>query len=161
MYVCPPVLVLNVLMRICTVDLSLITDIIPTNSLPAALTAPRTRTRTASSSLLPSILLSAPPPAPPTGPVSPLSFTLLSHSSPLITLSAPSSSVLAEWMDGISILTSPSPVYSKDMLDMVETLTEIGVKVKLLDLSGDGVEIPESVEVGEAPRSVDFWYASM
>ena len=35
---------------------------------------------------------------------------------------------------------------SKDMAELIHILTEIGVKVKLLDLSGEKVEIPQNIE---------------
>lgn len=55
-------------------------------------------------------------------------------------------------------------------------MTEIALKVRLLDITGDGVELPEKIVWGQgeseprsnsvsvyantiAPRSVDFWYA--
>ncbi|CAG8749019.1 1632_t:CDS:2, partial [Racocetra persica] len=48
----------------------------------------------------------------------------------------------SEWTDGLNMLFDKN-IGSRDTAEF----TEIGVKVKLLDLSGERVEIPQSVEV--------------
>jgi engulfment/cell motility protein 1 len=62
--------------------------------------------------------------------------------------------------------------------ECVQIMAELALKVRLLDVTGDGVEIPEKITHGPgtypfastniqrvmltvetAPRSVDFWFA--
>ncbi|CAG8542930.1 301_t:CDS:2 [Acaulospora colombiana] len=52
----------------------------------------------------------------------------------------------SEWTDGLNMLFDKN-IGSKDTAEFIHVLTEIGVKVKLLDLSGERVEIPQDVEV--------------
>ncbi|CAG8829786.1 27416_t:CDS:2, partial [Racocetra persica] len=52
----------------------------------------------------------------------------------------------SEWTDGLNMLFDKN-IGSRDTAEFIQILTEIGVKVKLLDLSGERVEIPQSVEV--------------
>jgi hypothetical protein len=42
----------------------------------------------------------------------------------------------------------------------VQILTELALKIRLLDITGDSIEIPQSVSFGNAPKSTDFWFAS-
>ncbi|GAA5988208.1 hypothetical protein JCM11641_001613 [Rhodosporidiobolus odoratus] len=88
-----------------------------------------------------------------------LTFTLhLSSSSPM-TLLAPSPTVYSEWVDGLALLRPEGSISTRQTADYVQALTDIGVKIKLLDLSGERVEIPAGVEVNAVPRSTEFWYA--
>ncbi|CAG8475045.1 7244_t:CDS:10 [Paraglomus brasilianum] len=52
----------------------------------------------------------------------------------------------SEWTDGFNMLFDKN-IRSNDTAEHIHVLTEIGVKVKLLDLSGERVEIPQSVDV--------------
>ena len=52
----------------------------------------------------------------------------------------------SEWTDGLNMLFDKN-IGSKDTAEYIHILTEIGVKVKLLDLSGEKVEIPQNIEV--------------
>src|SRR5438067_1249250 len=52
----------------------------------------------------------------------------------------------SEWTDGFNMLFDKN-ISSKDTAEFIHILTEIGVKVKLLDLSGEKVEIPQNIEV--------------
>jgi len=52
----------------------------------------------------------------------------------------------SEWTDGFNMLFDKN-IRSNDTAEYIHVLTEIGVKVKLLDLSGERVEIPQSVDV--------------
>ncbi|GAA5840995.1 hypothetical protein JCM11251_006778 [Rhodosporidiobolus azoricus] len=96
-----------------------------------------------------------------------LSFTLHTADGPLVTLLAPSQHVYSEWVDGLSLLRPSSHssgggggISTQETADYVQQLTDIGVKVKLLDLSGERVDIPkQAVEVRTVPRSSDFYYA--
>ncbi|BGP17809.1 hypothetical protein JCM10213_001690 [Rhodosporidiobolus nylandii] len=93
-----------------------------------------------------------------------LSFTLHTADGPLVTLSAPYPSVYSEWVDGLALLRPSARgggggISTAETAEYVQALTDIGVKIKLLDLSGERVEIPASVEVKGVPRSSDFFYA--
>ncbi|KAK4688356.1 hypothetical protein P7C73_g1754, partial [Tremellales sp. Uapishka_1] len=77
----------------------------------------------------------------------------------LLDLDAIHAAQLAEWTDGIRVLRGEGGMKSQDSADYVHILAELALKVRLLDITGDGVEIPEQVEFGPAPRSVDFWFA--
>lgn len=48
---------------------------------------------------------------------------------------------------------------TKETVELIQGLTEIGVKIKLLDLSGEKVEIPASMAVSAVPRSTEFFFA--
>lgn len=50
----------------------------------------------------------------------------------------------AEWKDGFSMLLDKR-FTSKETAEIFHTLTEVGVKVKLLQIAGDRVEIPHGV----------------
>ncbi|CAG8462244.1 25589_t:CDS:10 [Dentiscutata erythropus] len=65
----------------------------------------------------------------------------------------------SEWTDGLNMLFDKN-IGSKDTAEFIQILTEIGVKVKLLDLSGERVEIPQGVEVPRELPVVDngFYY---
>ncbi|CAG8820356.1 14372_t:CDS:2, partial [Gigaspora margarita] len=65
----------------------------------------------------------------------------------------------SEWTDGLNMLFDKN-IGSRDTAEFIQILTEIGVKVKLLDLSGERVEIPQSVEVPRELPVVDngFYY---
>jgi engulfment/cell motility protein 1 len=93
----------------------------------------------------------------------PLSFTLHSSSGPLVSLLAPTASIYSEWVDGLSLLrpasSSGGSISTRTTADYVNDLTEIAVKVKLLDLSGERVEVLGGVEVGKVPRSTAFFYS--
>ncbi|GAA5914628.1 hypothetical protein JCM6882_001221 [Rhodosporidiobolus microsporus] len=93
-----------------------------------------------------------------------LSFTLHTSDGPLITLLAPSQHTYSEWVDGLSLLLPSSHgtggIATQETADYVQQLTDIGVKVKLLDLSGERVEVPKGgVEVRGVPRSTEFFYS--
>ncbi|GMK55300.1 hypothetical protein CspeluHIS016_0203560 [Cutaneotrichosporon spelunceum] len=60
--------------------------------------------------------------------------------------------------------TTPTPemggMTTQESSNYVHILTELALKIRLLDITGDGIEIPPKVGVGSAPRSTDFWFAS-
>ncbi|CAJ0870506.1 13165_t:CDS:2 [Entrophospora sp. SA101] len=60
----------------------------------------------------------------------------------------------SEWTDGFNMLFDKN-IGCKDTAEFIQVLTEIGVKVKLLDLSGERVEIPQSVEVPDELPIID------
>jgi len=89
---------------------------------------------------------------------SPLSFSLITPEGSLADAIAPDSSRWADWTDGLNMLRRDSGhVASKETADFIQALTEIGLKIKLLDLSGDEVEIPSGLTAGPPPSNSDFF----
>ncbi|KAI7892986.1 ELMO/CED-12 family-domain-containing protein [Mucor mucedo] len=69
----------------------------------------------------------------------------------------------AEWKDGFSMLLDKR-FTSKETAELFHTLTEVGVKVKLLQIAGDRVEIPHgSIDVPPVPPGLGsgFFYDSI
>ncbi|KIR63916.1 hypothetical protein I314_02697 [Cryptococcus bacillisporus CA1873] len=96
-----------------------------------------------------------------------LSFSLISSlptttseacENSLLDLDAIHAAQLAEWSDGIKVLKDGG-MTSQDSANYVQILTELALNVRLLDITGDGVEIPENVAIGAAPKSIDFVFA--
>ncbi|KAF9461210.1 ELMO/CED-12 family-domain-containing protein [Collybia nuda] len=102
---------------------------------------------------------------PPTSPFipSPLSFSLLSaHEGSLADQIAPDQSRWADWTDGLNMLRRDGGhVASKETAGFVQALTEIGLKIKLLDLSGEMVEIPSGLVPGPPPTNTDFFFSEL
>jgi engulfment/cell motility protein 1 len=112
---------------------------------------------------------------------SPLSFSLLStHEGSLADQIAPDQSRWADWTDGLNMLRRDGGhVSSKETAGFVQTLTEIGLKIKLLgntffplgnsvyllnghaDLSGEMVEIPSGLQPGPPPMNNDFFFSEV
>lgn len=99
--------------------------------------------------------------------ISKLSFSLISSlptatgvtlEKSLLDLDAIHAAQLAEWSDGIKVLKDGG-MTSQDSANYIQILTELALNIRLLDITGDGVEIPENVDIGPAPRSVDFVFA--
>ncbi|KAI8874766.1 hypothetical protein K501DRAFT_204031, partial [Backusella circina FSU 941] len=90
------------------------------------------------------------------------SFALYSENSiPLIEFHCSSATQASEWKDGFSMLLDKG-FTSKETAEIFHALTEIGVKVKLLQIAGDRVEIPHgAVEVPPVPPGLGsgFFYA--
>ncbi|KAG5353825.1 hypothetical protein C0989_001942 [Termitomyces sp. Mn162] len=102
---------------------------------------------------------------PPTSPLipSPLSFSLLSaHEGSLADQIAPDQSRWADWTDGLNMLRRDGGhVASKETASFVQALTEIGLKIKLLDLSAEKVEIPTGLVAGPPPANTDFFFSDL
>ncbi|RGB42768.1 ELMO/CED-12 family-domain-containing protein [Rhizophagus diaphanus] len=76
-----------------------------------------------------------------------LTFSLMSGPDTVLTeFIARDYTQYSEWTDGLNMLFDKN-INSKDTAEYIHILTEIGVKVKLLDLSGEKVEIPQNIEV--------------
>ncbi|ORY33129.1 hypothetical protein BCR39DRAFT_521383 [Naematelia encephala] len=89
-----------------------------------------------------------------------LSFSLMTGSEiSLMDVDAIHAAQLAEWTDGLRVLRGEIGMSTQDSANFVHILTELALKVRLLDVTGDGVEIPDKVSFGPAPQSVDFWFA--
>ncbi|KAF5350216.1 hypothetical protein D9758_007797 [Tetrapyrgos nigripes] len=102
------------------------------------------------------------PPVTPQAP-SPLSFSLISvHEGSLADQIAPDASRWADWTDGLNMLRRDGGhVASKETAGFVQALTEIGLKIKLLDLSGEMVEIPSGLAAGPPPTNTDFFFSDL
>lgn len=94
---------------------------------------------------------------------SPLSFSLLSaHEGSMADQIAPDQSRWADWTDGLNMLRRDGGhVASRETAGFVHALTEIGLKIKLLDLSGEMVEIPNSLAAGPPPTNTEFFFADI
>ncbi|KAL0073937.1 ELMO/CED-12 family-domain-containing protein [Phycomyces blakesleeanus] len=82
----------------------------------------------------------------------PLSFGLFSDNNLLLAeFLCGSTAQVSEWKDGFSMLLDKG-ITSKDTAAYLHSLTEIGVKVKLLQIAGDRVEVPHgTLEVPPVP----------
>ncbi|KAF8659892.1 hypothetical protein AX16_001776 [Volvariella volvacea WC 439] len=102
---------------------------------------------------------------PPSSPLvpSPLSFSLLSaHEGSLADQIAPDQARWADWTDGLNMLRRDGGhVASKETAGFVQALTEIGLKIKLLDLSGEMVDIPSGLVAGPPPPHTDFFFSDL
>jgi len=94
---------------------------------------------------------------------SPLSFSLLQTSgSSLADLIAPDQSRWADWVDGVNMLRRDGGHVASDETKMfVQALTEIGLKIRLLNLSGDKAEIPSGIHAGHPPTNSDFFFSEL
>lgn len=102
---------------------------------------------------------------PPNSPLmpSPLSFSLLSaNDGSLADQIAPDVQRWADWTDGLNMLRKDGGhVASRETAGFVQALTEIGLKIKLLDLAGERVEIPSGLVAGPPPQNTDFFFSDL
>ncbi|CAO3623991.1 unnamed protein product [Cunninghamella blakesleeana] len=77
-----------------------------------------------------------------------LSFALFNENNiPIVEFICATSEQASEWKDGFSMLLDKG-ITSKETAEYLHSLTEIGVKVKLLQIAGDRVEVPDkSLEI--------------
>lgn len=66
----------------------------------------------------------------------------------LLDLDAIHAAQLAEWTDGIRVIRGEGGMGMKETSSYIHILTELALKVRLLDVTGDGVELPEKVSHG-------------
>ncbi|KAI5999373.1 ELMO/CED-12 family-domain-containing protein [Pisolithus orientalis] len=94
---------------------------------------------------------------------SPLSFSLLSAGGEsLADQIATHQSRWADWTDGLNMLRRDSGhVTSEETAGYIKALTEIGLKIKLLDLSGEKVDIPSGLVAGPPPTNTDFFFSDL
>jgi len=95
---------------------------------------------------------------------SPLSFSLLSvrGGESLGDHVATDVSRWADWTDGLNMLRKDGlHVATEETAGFVHALTEIGLKIKLLDLSGERVDIPSSLPAGPPPSNSDFFFSDL
>lgn len=92
-----------------------------------------------------------------------LSFALVGENGAALAEFVCSSSAQAsEWRDGFSLLLDKG-ISSKETAEYLHSLTEIGVKVKLLQIAGDRVEVPHGhLEPPSVPNGLGtgFFYSS-
>ncbi|KAJ9474881.1 ELMO domain-containing protein [Pseudozyma hubeiensis] len=87
---------------------------------------------------------------------------LQSPDTSLAEMQALNPSQFSEWTDGLNMLRGEGGVVStRETADLIETLTEIGLKVKLLDLTGEQIELPTSVQPPPLPSTTDFFFAEL
>ncbi|KAH7913831.1 ELMO/CED-12 family-domain-containing protein [Hygrophoropsis aurantiaca] len=94
---------------------------------------------------------------------SPLSFSLLSaNEGSLADQVATDQSRWADWTDGLNMVRKDSGhVTSEETASYVQALTEIGLKIKLLDISGAKVDIPSGLMAGPPPTNTDFFFSDL
>ncbi|KAG8220969.1 ELMO/CED-12 family-domain-containing protein [Butyriboletus roseoflavus] len=100
----------------------------------------------------------------PTSPTpSPLSFSLLTaNEGSLADEIATDQSAWADWTDGLNMLRRDSGhVTSDETAGYIKALTEIGLKIKLLDLTGEKVDIPSGLVAGPPPSNTDFFFSDL
>ncbi|KAJ3491834.1 hypothetical protein NLI96_g392 [Meripilus lineatus] len=92
-----------------------------------------------------------------------LSFALLTASGACLAAQiAPDSSRWADWTDGLNLIRRASGHVSSPETDVfVQTLTEIGLKIRLLNVSGDMVNIPAGVSIPPPPPTTDFFFSDL
>ncbi|KAK0540293.1 hypothetical protein OC835_000744 [Tilletia horrida] len=77
-------------------------------------------------------------------------------------LTALSASQFSEWVDGLGMLRGEGGVVStKETDEFIQILTDIGLKVRLLDLTGEKIDLPSSLPVPQLPTSTDFFFADL
>ena len=71
-------------------------------------------------------------------------------------------SQFSEWTDGLNMLRGEGGVVStRETADLIQMLTEIGIKVKLLDLTGEQIELPTAVQPPPLPSTTEFFFAEL
>lgn len=80
----------------------------------------------------------------------------------LAEMQALNSSQFSEWTDGLNMLRGEGGMVStRETADLIETLTEIGIKIKLLDLTGEQIELPTAVQPPPLPSTTEFFFAEL
>lgn len=90
----------------------------------------------------------------------PLTITLLGADTVLAEFIAPDQATLSEWVDGLNLLLPDGYIATKETADYIQALTDIGVKIRLLDLTGERLDIPAALPIPIVPpATVPFFYA--
>ncbi|PWN49241.1 hypothetical protein IE53DRAFT_155849 [Violaceomyces palustris] len=80
----------------------------------------------------------------------------------LADLVALNQSQFSEWVDGFNMLRGEGGLVStKETADFIQILTEVGIKIKLLDLTGEQIDIPTSIPPPSLPSTTDFFFADL
>ncbi|MBW0504285.1 hypothetical protein O181_044000 [Austropuccinia psidii MF-1] len=97
----------------------------------------------------------------------------------LLRLFPPNVTIFSEWLDGLNMLNSHDDfplqnqphqqqfqsvedigvMTTKESVELVNGLTQIGTMIKLLDLTGERIEVPSHVHIPPVPINSDFFYA--
>lgn len=87
-------------------------------------------------------------------------ITLISQDTIVAEMVAFDQTVYTEWLDGLNLLLPGGFIATKETADFVQSLTDIGVKIRLLDLTGERLEIPTVIPTPLVPpASVPFYYS--
>ena len=88
---------------------------------------------------------------------------LQSPDASLAEMQALNASQFSEWTDGLNMLRGGEGgvVSTRETADLIQTLTEIGIKVKLLDLTGEQIELPAAVQPPPLPSMTEFFFAEL
>ena len=87
---------------------------------------------------------------------------LVSSDACLAEMQALNPSQFSEWADGLNMLRGEGGVVStRETAHLIQTLTEIGIKVKLLDLTGEQIELPANVQPPPLPLTTEFFFAEL
>ncbi|TIA93592.1 hypothetical protein E3P99_00065 [Wallemia hederae] len=86
-------------------------------------------------------------------------LTLLSKQGVIAELIPLSPSQYSEWYDGLRYVLDESSSMTGQSNELVNTLTDLGVKIKLLDLAGENVDIPNNIPTPTPPRDTQFYFA--
>lgn len=79
----------------------------------------------------------------------PLSFALSFTSSPPVQLVAPDEATYTDWVDGLCALKPGGAIVTRKTLQYVDSLADIGTRIKLLDLQDRPPERGSSSSTGE------------
>ncbi|KAJ3279070.1 hypothetical protein HK104_001797 [Borealophlyctis nickersoniae] len=67
----------------------------------------------------------------------------------------------SEWLDGFNMLLDKN-IANKDTAEYIQALTDVGVKLALLDLTGEGIDVVSAgmIGAGDVPElpKISFWY---
>lgn len=89
-----------------------------------------------------------------------LGISLISQDSTIAEFIAPDQTTYTEWLDGLNLLLPDGFISTKETADFIQVLTDVGVKIKLLDLTGERLDIPAALPTPIVPPpSVPFYYA--
>lgn len=114
------------------------------------------------SSQVPTTLGSARSPAlgPSNSRASAYGITLVSQDTVVAEMTAFDQTSYVEWLDGLNLLLPGGFIATKETAELVQTLTEIGIKIRLLDLTGERLEIPTVIPTPIVPpATVPFYYS--
>lgn len=74
-------------------------------------------------------------------------FVLVMRDGSRIRMQASDEDIYSEWVDGLHMLRPDGRVATEQTANLIQSLTDIGVKIQLLDLTGERVQIPSEVKV--------------
>ncbi|TIB02023.1 hypothetical protein E3P94_01217 [Wallemia ichthyophaga] len=86
-------------------------------------------------------------------------LTFVSKQAAVAELIPVTASQYSEWYDGLRYILDESSSMTGQSSDLVNTLTDLGVKIKLLDLAGENMDIPNNIPTPPPPRDTNFFFA--